>query len=173
MPVGFEFGEGNAAFGGRRTLHQRAQSDQPAFAGDPGSGAVHDNAENPGDEARTLLEASNPGKHREPRILHDLLRLGVAADDRRREAYERGVETANQHSVGHGIAQTQARQELWIVELGRAHRAWWTPLDLALTRMIWSPGGGMGGKSDTVQIQAADVYSVSPVIKRGHRAEMS
>ena len=117
-----EFGQRHAALGRGRALHQRAHSDEAAFAGHPGARPVHDDAENPGHQARTLLEAADPRVHREPRILYNLLRLGVAADDGRSEAYERGVEPADQQTIGGGVALPQTRQESGIVELGRTNR---------------------------------------------------
>jgi len=142
MTVGFEFAEGHAALGGGRALHQRAQSDEASLAGYAGSGTVHDNAENPGHEAGAPFEAANPRIHGQPRILHNLLGLGVASDDGRGEPDEGRMETTDQKPVSYRVALAQSREKPGIVEFCLTHRTDGSPGVVSLrVHTIWRPSG--------------------------------
>ena len=123
----------------RRALHQRRQADQAALPRGTGARTVQHDAEHPGDD-----DWSGPRSRRYPentasqRVLHHLLGLGAAADDRRGEAGQRTVEAPDQRAVRLLIATAQPGQEFRLVELGLTHDG--CPGALALACMENVPG---------------------------------
>ena len=102
-------------------FHQGGQADQPAFARGPGARAVQHDAEHPGDQRGATLEAADAGEHRQPGVLHHLLGLRAAADDRGGDADQRAMEAPDQRSIGAFFATAQPGQEVRLVELGLTH----------------------------------------------------
>ena len=64
---------------------------------------------------------ADAGEHREPGVLHHLLGLRPAADDRGSDADERAVEPPDQRAVSLLVAAAQPGQEFRLVELGLTH----------------------------------------------------
>jgi hypothetical protein len=102
-----------------RPLHpiEPRQRHGAALGGDAGTGAVHHDGEDPAGQARSAFEPVDAAKHRQPGILHHLLRLGAAADDALRHPHQRRVIAADQPPIGRLIAVAQQRQELRRVKL--------------------------------------------------------
>jgi hypothetical protein len=123
MSVWFEFRERDAAFGGRCSFHQRAQSNEASLAGDASAGTVDDDAEDPGYQARASLEATHAGIYRQPGILHDFLGLGVAADYGSSKTHERRMKAADQNPIRGRVPLAQTREKSRIVEIGWIHWA--------------------------------------------------
>ncbi len=116
MPVGGEAG----GFAQRVLLG--GQCDKADFAAAPSAGAIEHDREQPGADGRPALEPADAGENGQPGILHHLLGLGMAADDRGGDAHQRAVKAADQPAIGVGIAAPQAFEEGRIVELGAAWR---------------------------------------------------
>ena len=92
------------------------QPNRAGLAAGPRPGAVQHDAEHPGDEAGAPLEPVDPGMHREPGVLHHLLALRMAADDRGGHADQRTVEPADQPLIRALVTLPQPGQESRIVE---------------------------------------------------------
>ena len=111
MAIRLELGDVDRSTAGLSAFEQRRQADQATLPAGAGARAVQHDAEHPGDDARSALKPVNSGKHREPRVLHDLLGLGPAADDRGSDADQRGVKAPDQRSIGLFVALAQPCQE--------------------------------------------------------------
>ena len=59
--------------------------------------------------------------HRDPGVLHHLLRLGAAADDAGGHPHQRGMEAPHQAAIRCFLAGAQAGEELGLVELAVVH----------------------------------------------------
>ena len=129
MTIGFEGRQRHTAIVRRRAVHQLIEPNQPPFPGHAGPCPVHHNTKDPGCEARPALKPSHPPIHRDPRILHHLLRLGLAANNGGGRPDQRGVETPDELTVSFGVALPQAGQKGRIIEFGRSHRIGVYPLE--------------------------------------------
>ena len=115
-PSGWNGRQRHRTFPGVATVRHVRQPDRPGLAAGTRPSAVQHDAEHPGDQAGSALEPADPGMHREPGVLHHLLGLGVAADDRGGDAYQRAMEPADQPLIGALVALPQASQECRVIE---------------------------------------------------------